>query len=298
MTISKPGLGKGLDALLATSSQAVKVSSQEPPSQTPSDNPLHYLPLNHLLQGQYQPRKTMPAAGLDELANSIRTQGVIQPLVVRPLYDDKYEIVAGERRYEAAKIAGLTHVPCLIKPLDDKASAAIALIENIQREDLNVMEEAEALQRLLSEFSLTHQQTASLLGKSRSSVSNLVRLNTLSPQVKQWALEGKLEMGHARALLALESEPQISAAQRVITKQLTVRQTEALVKKTLALTPDKPATSAFPSPFFNEIQTRLSERFDTKVNLVQGKGESGKLVISFDKKEKLMQLLSLLGEKI
>lgn len=298
MTISKPGLGKGLDALLATSSQAVKVSRQESPSQTQTDNPLHYLALSHLLQGQYQPRKAMTAEGLDELANSIRTQGVIQPLVVRPLYDDKYEIVAGERRYRAAKIAGLTHVPCLVKPLDDKASAAIALIENIQREDLNVMEEAEALQRLLSEFSLTHQHIASLLGKSRASVSNLVRLNALSPSVKQWALEGKLEMGHARALLALEAEPQLKAAETVISKQLTVRQTEALVKKTLALVADGAQTPALPSPFFNELQARLSERFDTKVNLFQGKGESGKLVIRFDKNEKLMQLLAALGEKV
>ncbi len=298
MTISKPGLGKGLDALLSTSSKAVKVSSQENPPINQSDNPLHYLPLTHLLQGQYQPRKAMTAAGLDELADSIRTQGVIQPLVVRPLYDDKYEIVAGERRCRAAKIAGLTHVPCLVKSLDDKASAAIALIENIQRENLNVMEEAEALQRLLSEFSLTHQRIASLLGKSRASVSNLIRLNGLSPRVKQWALEGKLEMGHARALLSLEAEPQSEVAQTVISKQLTVRQTEALVKKNLTLATESKVPSHSPSPFFNEVQARLSERFDTKVSLFQGKGESGKLVLRFDKNEKLMQLLAALGEKV
>ncbi|MEF1170951.1 ParB/RepB/Spo0J family partition protein, partial [Vibrio sinaloensis] len=232
--MSKRGLGKGLDALLSTSSLArEKQQNALQSQQLSSEGELTDLSINSLKPGVYQPRKDMSPEALEELAASIESQGIIQPIVVRQVEHDKFEIIAGERRWRAARKAGLKQVPCVIKNVEDRAAIAMALIENIQREDLNVIEEAVALERLQTEFSLTHQQVADVIGKSRAAVSNILRLNQLENDVKGLVSDNLLDMGHARALLALEGEQQIEVAQQVAKKQLTVRQTEQLVKKCL-----------------------------------------------------------------
>ncbi|EOD78135.1 Stage 0 sporulation protein J [Grimontia indica] len=297
MNATKRGLGKGLDALLATSARAqARVDLNNDTQEAVNNSELQHLPLTALRPGVYQPRQDMAQEALEELAESIRAQGVIQPLVVRHLGDSQYEIIAGERRFRASKIAGLTHVPCLVRDLNDKAASAIALIENIQREDLNAMEEAEALDRLVHDFSLTHQQLAEALGKSRTTISNLLRLNGLEAGVKKLLSGRQLEMGHARALLALEGDAQIEAALVSVNKKLTVRQTEALVKK--CLTPAVEKTPEPVSPELTAVQDRLTDKLGTSVSLSQSKSGSGKLVISFDQNEKLMQILAILGEEV
>ncbi len=214
--MSKRGLGKGLDALLSTSSLAREKQHVASQSQAmSSDGELTDLAITNLKPGIYQPRKDMSPEALEELAASIQSQGIIQPIVVRPLEFGGYEIIAGERRWRAARQAGLKQVPCLIKRVEDRAAIAMALIENIQREDLNVIEEAQALERLQDEFKLTHQQVADVIGKSRATVSNLLRLNQLDDSVKRLVETRQLEMGHARALLMLEGEQQIEVAARV-----------------------------------------------------------------------------------
>jgi len=219
--MSKRGLGKGLDALLATSSLAREKQNVATHSQAlSSDGELIDLATSQLKPGVYQPRKDMSAEALEELAASIQSQGIIQPIVVRPVSEDHYEIIAGERRWRAARQAGLKRVPCLIKKVEDRAAIAMALIENIQREDLNVIEEAQALERLQDEFTLTHQQVAEVIGKSRAAVSNLLRLNQLENEVKRLVSDNLLDMGHARALLALEGEQQIELAQHVAIRGL------------------------------------------------------------------------------
>lgn len=235
--MSKRGLGKGLDALLSTSSFAREKQQIASQSQALSaDGELTELAIGQLQPGIYQPRKDMAPEALEELAASIQSQGIIQPIVVRQVVGGQFEIIAGERRWRAAKQAGLKRVPCLVKKVEDRAAIAMALIENIQREDLNVIEEAQALERLQDEFTLTHQQVADVIGKSRTTVSNLLRLNQLDADVKRLVAEKQLEMGHARALLALEGEQQVEVAQMVAKKQMTVRQTEQLVKKVLSPT--------------------------------------------------------------
>lgn len=297
MNMTRRGLGKGLDALLATSAKAqARIDSSSEQPQSINNNELQHLSLSSLHQGIYQPRQEMAQDALDELAESIRVQGVIQPLVVRQTGPMQYEIIAGERRFRASKMAGLTHVPCLVRELDDRAASAIALIENIQREDLNAMEEAQALNRLVVDFSLTHQQLADALGKSRTSISNLLRLNGLELSVKKMLTERQLEMGHARALLALENELQREAALITVKKQLTVRQTEALVKKMLTSPVDKPTSRAQSS--FLALQDRLSDKLGAKVTLSQTKGGSGKILINFEHNDKLEQILAILGEQL
>ncbi len=294
MNTSKRGLGKGLDALLATSSKAHIVTSDI--SSSFSDEKLHSLPITALIHGKYQPRKVMEKTALEELAESIQAQGIIQPLVVRKLDVENFEIIAGERRFRAAQLAGLTHLPCIIRQFDDKTAGAVALIENIQREDLNAMEEAEALQRLVNNFSLTHQQLADFIGKSRATITNLLRLNSLDTGVKTLMKEGQIEMGHARALLTLEVKDQLNIALTVVNKKLTVRQTEALVKKTLTPLNESVAPPAV-SPYY-DLQEKLSNKLGTPVALFKGKGNSGKLVINFDQSEKLVQILAIFDEKL
>lgn len=295
MNMAKRGLGKGLDALLATSAKAqARIDTNE--NNEKEDSELQHIPLTCLHQGIYQPRQDMAQDALDELASSIRAQGVIQPLVVRKMGPMEFEIIAGERRFRASKMAGLTHVPCLIKELDDQAASAIALIENIQREDLNAMEEAQALDRLIKDFSMTHQQLADALGKSRAAVSNLLRLNGLEAAVKKLLLEQHLDMGHARALLALQGPSQIQAAQVSVNKKLTVRQTEALVKK--MLTPPKTISQTLVDSPFLALQDRLSSKLDAKVILSQAKNGSGKIQINFEHKDKLERILLILGERL
>ena len=238
MTPKKRGLGKGLDALLSTSTAArqkqVMSDQRTEEAMAPTNQgELRKLPVEWLQSGKYQPREDMSQDALEELANTIRAQGVIQPIVVRPLGEQSFEIIAGERRWRASQLARLEVVPCIVKDVPDEAAVAIALIENIQREDLNAIEEAVALQRLLTEFELTHQQVAEAVGKSRTTVTNLLRLNQLHDDVKRFVEHGDLDMGHARALLALSGQAQSELAKLVAQKGLTVRDTEKLVQKAL-----------------------------------------------------------------
>lgn len=294
MNFNKRGLGKGLDALLSTSAMAQAKQNQTPSSfaQHLTDGELHSLPIHALQSGQYQPRQSITEDSLTELAESIRAQGIIQPIVVRRLANQNIEIIAGERRWQAAKQAGLTHVPCFVKVVDDHTTLAIALIENIQREDLNVMEEATALAQLQSEFSLTHQQIADAVGKSRAAISNLLRLNQLSPPVKQLVEQKKLEMGHARALLPLSEQQQLATAQKVVNNLLTVRETEKLVK--MLLNPSVSKTPVPKSEHLSLLQRQLTQRLGTKVAINQAANGKGKLVISFDQQDKLEQIIAML----
>ncbi|AIW17545.1 ParB/RepB/Spo0J family partition protein [Vibrio coralliilyticus] len=291
--MSKRGLGKGLDALLSTSSLArEKQQSALHSQELSSDGELTDLSINSLKPGVYQPRKDMEPEALEELAASIESQGIIQPIVVRQVENDKFEIIAGERRWRAARKAGLKQVPCVIKNVDDRAAIAMALIENIQREDLNVIEEAVALDRLQEEFSLTHQQVAEVIGKSRATVSNLLRLNQLEMDVKYLLSEKMLEMGHARALLALEGEEQVEVAELVAKKRMTVRQTEQLVKK--CLQPQSEEKNKLQDTEAQQMSQKLSEMLSAKVAIVRTKNGASKVTISLDEPHKLEQLIAKL----
>ncbi|GAL08030.1 chromosome (plasmid) partitioning protein ParB [Photobacterium aphoticum] len=297
MNMNKRGLGKGLDALLATSSVAQQRQQKAEQAQTLSaDGQLRTLAVNQLVPGQYQPRRDMSAEALAELAESIRAQGVIQPIVVREIAPQQFEIIAGERRWRAARQAGLQAVPCIIKAVDDRATIAIALIENIQREDLNAIEEAQALERLQQEFALTHQQIAEAVGKSRAAVSNLLRLNQLSAPVKQMVERKQLEMGHARALLPLTDDQQLDIAQQVVARMLTVRETERLVKQLQNPAAERPTPAA--NPMLEAVENRLSERFGAQVAINQQKNGKGKIVIRFEEADKLKQLLAMFGDEM
>ncbi|GMQ48117.1 ParB/RepB/Spo0J family partition protein [Vibrio sp. 10N] len=291
--MSKRGLGKGLDALLSTSSLAREKQQVATQSQTlSSDGKLTELSINSLRPGIYQPRKDMAPEALEELAASIQSQGIIQPIVVRNVGHDQFEIIAGERRWRAARQAGLKMVPCLVKNVQDRAAVAMALIENIQREDLNAIEEAQALERLQDEFELTHQQVADVIGKSRTAVSNLLRLNQLETPVKKLVESKQLDMGHARALLALDGDVQSEIAQTVAKKQLTVRQTEDLVKK--CLKPNSSEKKQSEDRDAQEISVRLSEKLGAKVSLVRNASGKAKVTISLDEPHKLEQLIAKL----
>lgn len=271
----KRGLGRSLDALLIGSGSTATVD--EMPSA--ASEKLATLPVTMIHPGKYQPRRVMNPEALDELANSIRAQGVIQPIVVRPMLGGEYELVAGERRWRATQLAGLTEIPVIIKNIPDEAAVAIALIENIQREDLNPIEEAMALQRLIAEFSMTHQEIADAVGKSRATVTNLLRLLTLVDEVKVCLEEGELEMGHARALLCLTEPLQIEAAQLITRKKLSVRETEALARKLqLPKLPDLPKAI---DPDIRRLQDDLSEKLRMAVAIQSnGKGK-GKVTIQY-----------------
>ena len=286
MTLKKRGLGKGLEALLGTSQVArqkqIVSDIQADAAQNRVDNQtgeLQTLPITWLRPGKYQPRRDMSQEALEDLANSIRAQGVIQPIVVRRIADQQYEIIAGERRWRASQLVRLETVPCLIKNVEDNAAVAIALIENIQREDLNAIEEAVALQRLMTEFELSHQQVAEAVGKSRSAVSNLLRLNQLNDDVQQLVEHGDLDMGHARALLSLAGELQSDTARTVAQKGLTVRDTERMVQKLLnppAAKPEVPADQQ--SIVWSEA---LSDKLGVSVQFVRAGEDNGKIVLSY-----------------
>ncbi|WP_018982203.1 ParB/RepB/Spo0J family partition protein [Salinimonas chungwhensis] len=291
MSAKKRGLGRGLDALLATSqSSTQKHQQQEASDLTSVESELRKLPIEYFKPGKYQPRKDMSPDALEELASSIRSQGVIQPIVARQLDTNSYEIIAGERRWRAAQMAQLDTVPCLIKDVPDEAAVAIALIENIQREDLNAMEEAQALSRLMKEFELTHAEVAEAVGKSRTSVTNLLRLNNLNDDVKLLLEHGDIEMGHARALLALDGEQQTEAAQVVSGKALTVRDTEKLVRRYLEPVAPKPEKKI--DPDVKNLMTKLSENLGTPVNIDHNARGKGKITISFSDLEQLDGILS------
>ncbi|MEZ9301182.1 chromosome partitioning protein ParB [Vibrio splendidus] len=291
--MSKRGLGKGLDALLATSSLAREKQQVASHSQALSaEGEFTEITIGSLKPGVYQPRKDIAPEALEELAASIQSQGIIQPIVVRPLAYGQYEIIAGERRWRAARQAGLKQVPCLVKKVEDKAAIAMALIENIQREDLNVIEEAQALERLQNEFELTHQQVAEVIGKSRATVSNLLRLNQLENEVKGLVSNKLLEMGHARALLALEGDTQIEAANIAATKKMTVRQTEQLVKK--CLKPDVELESKPEDTEAIELSRRLTEKLQANVSVTRSVSGKSKVTITIDEPHKLEQLIAKL----
>lgn len=290
--MSKRGLGMGLDALLATSSMAREKDLTAKSSQTIStDSDLANISISNLRPGAYQPRKDMSEEALNELSASIESQGIIQPIVVRKLADQSYEIIAGERRWRAAKKAGLKQVPCLIKNVPDNAAVAMALIENIQREDLNAIEEAQALERLQDEFELTHQQIAEVIGKSRTTVTNLLRLNQLADEVKKRVETKQLEMGHARALLVLDVENQSDAAKVMVDKKMTVRQAEQFVKK--LLTP-KIESQKVSDPESEQISERLSHILGTAVSLTRTANGKSKMTVTFDEPHKLEQLIQLI----
>jgi ParB family chromosome partitioning protein len=243
-----------------------------------------------LLQpGIYQPRKDVASDALEELAASIKSQGIIQPIVVRQVDNNKYEIIAGERRWRASKLIGLKVVPCVVKAVQDRAAIAMALIENIQREDLNVIEEAQALDRLQREFDLTHGQVAEVIGKSRTAVSNLLRLNQLETEVKNLVEKKSLDMGHARALLALSGTEQLNIAEKVADKRLTVRQTEQLVKNTL-----QPKPKLEIDQEVLDISERLSNKLGSAVSITRSPKGKTKLTITIDEAHKLESLITKL----
>lgn len=279
MVLKKRGLNRGLDALLGE----VSAREEEKPQQ------LHTLPIEYMQRGKYQPRKDINPEKLQELADSIKAQGIIQPVVVRKISLEKYEIVAGERRWRAAQLAGLQEVPVVIKEIDDRTAMAVALIENIQREDLNPLEEAEALRRLLDEFQMTHQQIADAVGKSRVTVTNLLRLIDLHPEVKKLLIGRQLEMGHARALLGLEGQKQVAAALKIAKEGLTVRAAERLVK-------DSQADPRITKPKIIDSDTRrlqedLTARLGAKVLIDHKDNGAGKLIIAYSSLEELDGIL-------
>lgn len=292
----KRGLGRGLDALLTPKKPAPEATADEPTA-TPSDNAtgdgaLREISIASLSPGKYQPRKDMSESALEELASSIKSQGIIQPIVVRKVTDDKFEIIAGERRWRAAKLAELTEIPCLIKEVPDEAAVAIALIENIQREDLNAMEEAQALQRLMKEFELTHQAVADAVGKSRAAVSNLLRLNSLEGQTKTLLERGDIEMGHARALLSVEGEQQCELARIVAEKGLTVRETEALVKKSGE--PVKEVKVQEKTPDIELLERQLSEQFNNApITIKHNAKGKGKITIAYKNLNEFDKIIDL-----
>ncbi len=280
-TAKKKRLGRGLDALLGDITDAGGERREVE---------LRDLPIDLLERGRYQPRTHMNKAALEELAQSIKAQGVLQPVVVRPLTADSYEIIAGERRWRAAQLAGLDSVPVVIRRIPDDAALAIALIENIQRENLNPVEEANGLQRLLDEFGLTHQQVADTIGRSRTAVTNLLRLLTLNPLSKKLLEQEKLEMGHARALLALSGTDQDKAAKEVAAKGLSVRQTEALVRRWQQRRHPRKPTAYKPSADISRLQQQLSDRLAAKVS-IKDRGGKGQVVIQYHSLDQLDGIL-------
>jgi ParB family chromosome partitioning protein len=296
MTVKKPkGLGRGLEALLG----ADRPAPAAPATAADALRPQAALPLSSLQAGRYQPRARMDEAALDELAASIRQHGVMQPLVVRPIGDGRYEIIAGERRFRAAQLAGLAEVPVILREVSDQDALAMALIENIQREDLNPLEEAQAIRRLLDEFGYTHEQASEAIGRSRSATSNLLRLLNLAPPVQTMLLAGDLEMGHARALLALDRARQILAANRVVERRLSVRETEKLAAQQLAEAGAGPAGTAAPrraaDPDLLRLQERIAEHLQAPVELRASARGKGRLVVHFESIEQFEGLRAALG---
>ena len=293
MSVRKRGLGRGLDALIG----AAGLGKPENTAPDGSANEQHdatsmTVPVDLMQRGRYQPRRDFNAEALEELASSIRAQGLIQPIVVRPLSGGRYEIIAGERRWRAAQMAGLSDVPVVVRDVPDEAAMAMALIENIQRADLNVIEEAVALSRLQEEFGLTHERIAEAVGKSRAAVSNILRLLGLVPEVRGHLEARRLEMGHGRALLGLPSEQQTAAAREVIARGLSVRETEQMVRRIL-----KPARATTSSPDtrsadIRRLEQELSETVGAAVSIDHRSGGKGKLVIEY---ASLDQLDGLLG---
>jgi ParB family chromosome partitioning protein len=278
MTKAK-GLGRGLDALLGG-------------DEAPSREALLTLPVSRIRPGKYQPRTKMDQQALAELAASIRSQGLMQPLLVRPVDRERYELIAGERRWRAAQMAGLEEVPAVVREVPDEAALAMSLIENIQRENLNPMEEANGVQRLIEEFRMTHEQAADAVGRSRSATTNLLRLLKLAKPVQEMLMEGALEMGHARALVALDAARQIETGTRVAARGLSVRETEALVQQLLR--GPAPRRKARADRDLQRLEEEVSERLGTTVSIAPGRKGSGKIVVHYASLDHLDQLLKKL----
>jgi ParB family chromosome partitioning protein len=291
MATKRQSLGKGLDALLGLAEDITADQELANDGKKLSDGALKKIPVEFLQRGEYQPRREFNSDSLQELADSIASQGLIQPIVVREVAQNKYEIIAGERRWRAAQLVGLDSVPAIVREISDQATIAIALIENIQREDLNAIEESQALIRLQDEFNLTQQQVAQAVGKSRSAVTNLMRLASLQPVVQQQLERGDIELGHAKCLLALEGETQILAARTVASEGLTVRQTEVLVKK-LQLPDTQIKTKTTPNQDILNLQNQLSEKLGAAVKIQHGSKGAGKLSISYNSVDELDGILS------
>jgi len=293
--VTKPkkpkGLGRGLDALLGADSDAFSHLGQDAVTSN-----LMQLPTSVLQAGKYQPRTLMDEESIKSLALSIQQQGLIQPIIVRKLSgeDEGYEVIAGERRLRAARLAQLNNVPVIIKDVDDENAAIMSLIENIQREDLNPLEEARGLKRLLDEFALTHEQISEVIGRSRSATSNLLRLLNLAAPVQEMLLSNKIDMGHARALLALTAADQVQMAQHIIAKSLSVRETERLVNQGLSIKTQKTKNNYAPSADVVKMQTAMADKLGTTVNLRANAKGKGKLTLEFHDWEQFQGLLEKL----
>ncbi len=275
------GLGRGLDALLSGNNDVRSEDAQRE------------LAVGMLKPGRYQPRTRMDPQSIAELADSIKAQGLIQPILVRPVDGDRYEIIAGERRWRAAQLAGLTQVPVVIRPVPDQAALAMALIENIQREDLNPLEEAGGVQRLIEEFDMTHDDAAIAVGRSRSAVSNLLRLLNLAKPVQVLLMEGKLDMGHARALLAVSGPRQVELAHQVVSRGLSVRETEQLVGRA-EIGNGKASRKNRKDRDLQALEEALSETLGTGVSIKPSRGGRGKLVIGYSSLDQLDEILGKL----
>lgn len=287
MAAKKRGLGeRGLGALLAGSKVNLDQELKD------HDGELREVPIDLIQRGRFQPRRDMDPAALQELADSIRQQGVMQPVVIRPIAEGRYELIAGERRWRATQMAGLDSIPAIIRDVPDEAAIAMALIENIQRENLNPIEEAFALQRLQDEFGLTQAQVAEAVGKSRTTITNLLRLIGLSEDVRIMLEHGDLEMGHGRAMLTLAPKLQMQVAKQVVAKSLSVRQTEALVRRVQQETPDSKARKKGAlDPNIRALQDDLADRLGARVSIDHGQRGKGKLVIEYSSLDELDGIL-------
>ncbi len=294
MAAKRKGLGRGLDALLGGGSSNINnetTNTESGLSETEKQEELKHVPVDLIQRGKYQPRRDMHPEALEELAESIKAQGVMQPIVIRPITNDKYEIIAGERRWRATQLAGLDEIPAVIRDVPDEAAIAMALIENIQREDLNPIEEAMALKRLQDEFELTHQQVAEAVGKSRTGVTNLLRLIALDNEVKKLLENGDIEMGHARAVLSLETLQQRDVAQQIVAKSLSVRQTESLVRRLLENKKlIKPKNTS--SPDVQKLEESLAEKIGVPVSIQHNAKGKGKLVLKYSNLDELDGILA------
>ncbi|WP_343583734.1 ParB/RepB/Spo0J family partition protein [Herbaspirillum sp.] len=293
------GLGRGLDALLGGSADI----TEEAQAQAAQAGLPSVMPVTELQAGKYQPRSRMDEGALNELASSIKEQGLLQPILIRAIGKkdgkDVYEIIAGERRFRAAKIAGLTEVPVLVKNVDDQTTAAMALIENMQREDLNPLEEAQGIHRLITDFSFTHEQAAVAVGRSRSAVSNLLRLLNLAKPVQTMLMAGDIDMGHARALLVVDSATQIQLANQIVAKRMSVRDAEKLVTRASAEQATKPREGKEKSRDIARLEEELSDLLATQVSIKTGAKNKGQLVISFNDLDALDGVITRLrGEAV
>ena len=294
--VRRRGLNRGLEALL--SSRPDGAEGMPSTVRETSSGLYPNLPLDTVYSGPHQPRRAVDPDALAELAQSIRAQGVIEPIIVRPRESGGYEIVAGERRWRAAQLAGLETIPAVVRSISDRDAMAVALIENIQREDLNALEEAEALKRLIDEHSLTQQEVADAVGRSRTAVANLLRLLKLTPEVRELLLAGSLEMGHARALLPLPAATQASAAAQVVSRQLTVRATEALVHRLQGEDKDAPRAKQAPDPDTRRLERELAERLGAPVSIgFNRRTGAGRVVIRYTNMDELDTILTHLRRK-